>query len=82
MPASLCDRVPMADPLPPATIDEALGLRAPEAVLDRDLDRVAAALAAARPRGSRQSPPEGRVEGPAATGRGLAPEDFVYNCII
>ena len=38
----------MADPLQPATLDEALGLRALAALLDGDLDRAAEALAAAR----------------------------------
>ena len=40
--------VAMADPLHPATLDEALGLRALAAVLDSDLDRAARVLAAAR----------------------------------
>lgn len=38
----------MPDPLQPATIDEALGLRALAALLDGDLDRATEALAAAR----------------------------------
>ena len=38
----------MADPLQPATIDEALGLRALAALLEGDLDGAAEVLAAAR----------------------------------
>lgn len=42
----------MADPLQPATINEALGLRSLAALLDGDLDRATEALAATR-RGNR-----------------------------
>ena len=41
-------RVAMADPPRPETLDEALGLRALEALLDGDLDRAARVLAHAR----------------------------------
>ena len=47
-PASLCHLMSMADSLPPATIDEASGLRALAALLDGDLDRATEALAVAR----------------------------------
>ena len=41
-------RAAMADPPRPATLDEALGLRALAALLDGDLDRAARVLAHAR----------------------------------
>ena len=46
--ASPCHPAPMADPLQPETVDEALGLRALAALLDGSLDRAAEVLAAAR----------------------------------
>lgn len=47
-PLSPRHRVAMADPPRPATLDEALGLRALEALLDSDLERAARVLAHAR----------------------------------
>lgn len=47
-PLSPCHPAPMTDPLQPAIIDEALGLRALATLLDGDLDAAARVLAAAR----------------------------------
>ena len=51
-PVSPCHPVPMADPLHPVTLDEALGFRAFVALLDGDIHGAACALAAV-PCGSR-----------------------------
>ena len=64
--ASSCHPAPMADPLPPGTIDEALGLRALAALLDGDLGRATAALAATRLPGRLRVPP--RVRRPVGSG--------------